>query len=177
MLPTAKGGDAEDGGGSGPTSTVLPTVTPAPTLSAVPPDETSVAPRVVKNKNDGHLLAVTATTSGKDDVVTFRFSKGAIPGHTVRYVDALRRDDDDVIMLDGSAALTVTFTNSIPGKTGVIPRKVATNDSFDLPMIRQILLAKNLGGTLVFGIGVSTQAPFTVTTQGDSLMVTIPHTS
>ncbi|MFT4220200.1 MAG: hypothetical protein QM611_06750 [Microbacterium sp.] len=153
----------------------IPTITPAPTLEPVPPAETSVAPRVEKSDAKGELMSVKVASSGAADTLTFAFADRAVPGYDIRYVDKLLRSDDDVVLLDGSAVLTVSFTNSVPGKNGTIPKKVITNETYDLPAIRQVLLATNLGGALVFGVGTAAQTPFTVAVQGNSLTVSFPR--
>lgn len=158
-------------------TTILPpaTVTPAPTADPVAPDVLSTAPRVVENDAAGQLATVTAVSTASADLVTFAFSGGTVPGYDVRYVDRVLRGADDVLDLAGSAPMTVTFTNSTPGEAGVIAPGVVTNQTFDLPEVKQIVLSTNLGGTLVFAIGASTQVPFTVTTEDSSLVISFEH--
>lgn len=147
------------------------TVSPAPSLDPVLPDETSVAPRVAESDAPGQIVSASAAEADDGDVLTFTFASGSIPGYDIRYVDRLERGADDVVMLAGEAALAVTLTNSTLGSDGTIGADIVTNSTFDLPLIRQVLLATNLGGTVTFGVGLATQVPFTVTISGDTLAV------
>lgn len=170
-------GDSEWGAVETSDPTPMATVTRAPDLDPVAPEESSVAPRAVDGAADAKLVSMTAETVGDADTLTLTFADGAIPGYEVRYVDRLERGVDDVVSLDGTAVQTITLSSTAPGTEGSIAESVITNATFDLPTIRQVLLATNLGGTLVFGVGLSWQAPFTVSTMGDDLVITYPHGS
>lgn len=152
-----------------------PTVLEAPDLEPVSPADTSVAPRVVDSDSEGQLVEVTATSDGDSDILAFRFEGGAVPGYDIRYVDRLETGDGDVMLLGGSAVQTVTFTHTTPGDGRQIPEGVVTNEDYDLPVIRQVLLATNVGGTVMFGVGTSGLAEFAVTADAGSLVVTFPH--
>ncbi len=150
-------------------------ITPAPSLSPAAPQEDSVAPRTEDSDVEGRLRAVTARSGGDRDTLTFTFEDGAVPGYDIRFVDRVERDNGDALMLEGSAALTVTLTRSTPSVDGAIADDVVTNEAYDLPVIRQVLLATNVAGTVVFGIGTSWQGPFTVSVDGSDLVVSFQH--
>ena len=153
----------------------VPTVTPAPTLDPVAPETLSTAPRSVTSEVAGRLTSVTARSAATSDQVRFEFADGLVPGYDVRYVDVMERAEDEAVLLAGSAALSVTFTSSAPGPAGTTAPDVVTNETFGLPAVRQIVLVTNLGGTLTFGVGASTQVPFTVTVDGATLVVDLQH--
>lgn len=153
----------------------VPTVTPAPTLDAVAPETLSTAPRSVTSEVAGRLVSVTALNGGTSDQIRFEFADGVVPGYDVRYVDVMQRADGEPVLLEGSAALAVTFTSSAPGPDGTTAPDVVTHETYGLPVLRQIVLVTNLDGTLTFGVGASTQVPFTVTVDGSTLVVDLPH--
>lgn len=170
---------APDGTASGASDVLVPpqSVAPAPSLAPVPDDETSIAPRVSESDSAGRLTSVTAVTEGDADVLTFTFADGTVPGYDIRYVDRVERAAGDPVSLRGSAALSATLTNSVPDTTGALGEGVVTNTDYALPVIEQVVLVGNVGGTLTFGVGLTRQAPFTVTTSADSLVVSFAHTS
>lgn len=151
------------------------TVAPAPSLAPVGPEEVSLAPRVMQSDAPAQIIAVTATEGEDLDLLTFTFAPGSVPGYDIRYVDRLERGVDDVVMLDGEAVLTVTLTNSRIGADSSAGADALTNAAFDLPVVRQVLLAENLGGTVTFGVGLAGQAPFAVSISESSLVLAFPH--
>lgn len=151
------------------------TVTPAPSLSAVPDDEVSVAPRRADGESAGRLESMTVTDVGDADALTFVFADGVAPGYDIRYVDAVERGAGDVLPLKGSAAFAVTFSDTTPAADAGLGDDIVTNTDFGLPAIEQVILAENLGGTMTFGVGMSAQVPFTVSESAGVLTVTFTH--
>jgi hypothetical protein len=151
------------------------TVTPAPSLSAVPDDEVSVAPRRADGESAGRLESMTVTDVGDADALTFVFADGVAPGYDIRYVDAVERGAGDVLPLKGSAAFAVTFSDTTPAADAGLGDDIMTNTDFGLTVIEQVMLAENLGGTMTFGVGTKTQVPFTVSESAGRLTVTFLH--
>lgn len=170
---TAGQWEAEEGATTAPPRSV----TPAPSLAPVGPEEVSIAPRVMQSDAPAQIIAVSATEGEDLDLLTFTFApgSGSVPGYDIRYVDRLERGVDDVVMLDGEAVLTVTLTNSLLRADSSAGADALTNAAFDLPVVRQVLLAENLGGTVTFGVGLAAQAPFAVSISENSLVLAFPH--
>jgi hypothetical protein len=112
---------------------------------------------------------VTVTEGPDSDTVTFAFAGGTVPGYEVRYVDAVRRGEDDVVPLDGDAALEIAFVDTAPGAGGATADGVVTNQSYPLDAVRQVVLVENLAGTVRFGIGLAARTPFRVVVTPDAL--------
>lgn len=151
------------------------TVAPAPSLSPVADDDLSLAPRVSDDDLAAQLVSAAALAAGGSDSLTFVFTDGAIPGYDIRYVDAVQRGGEDVVPLRGSAALAVTFANTTPAAGAALGDDIVVNTEYDLAAIEQVVLAQNVGGTITFGVGLSSQVPFTVTVAGDALTVSFVH--
>jgi len=61
--------------------------------------------------------------------------------------------------MSAAAASSTSFTSTTPGSDGPIADDVPTNEDLDLPLLRQVVLAHNVGGSLWFGVGVDADAP------------------
>lgn len=193
-LTACTGEDADPGPTSaGPTSTSTsaapgpddasaepdgPSPTAAPSTTApVPPDTVGTAPRRQPDGTPGDLTAVDVATDSTADTVTFTFDGTGLPPYEIGYQDVVMRGEDDPLLLDGTAAMTVTFTDASPGARGVTGKDVITNETFDQPVVRQVVLARNLGGTVVFGLGLAEQVPFSVEEdrEGGTLTLVLQH--
>lgn len=173
-----------------PTATA-PTVAPAPTASGAATSEApegpsdpgpaepgtlSTADRSGAATGPGELasLTVTPASGGASDLLTFTFSGSTVPAYRVGYVEQVQRRDEP-LLLDGSAALEITFTDTAPGPAGATADGVATQESYDLPAVRQVVLVENLGGTVRFGVGVTDRTEFRVLADGQTLTVELSH--
>ena len=154
-----------------PTATGSPASPGATTDAGVAPDALSTAPRSGAAGAAGELAAVTVAEGPDADTVTFTFAGGVVPGYAVRYVDAVRRGEDDVVPLEGDAALEITFVVAAPGAGGATADGVVTNQSYAFESVRQVVLVENLAGTVRFGIGLAAQTPFRVVATPGTLTV------
>ena len=137
-------------------------------------DAYATAPRAAESEIPGRLTGIFVSAAEDADRVVFDFGKGnSLPSYEVEYVDRLVLGEDEVIPLEGGAALRVTFSRSSPGQDGMTAEDVPTNQSYDGASVRQVLLAENLAGTLVFGIGVTEELEFRVGTAPDSGQLTL----
>lgn len=157
-----------------PSEVLQPPVTPAPTSDPADPGAISTAPRVATSDVSTRLVSVTATTQDDTDAVTFVFDGDALPAYDIRYVDRLLLGDEP-IEIAGTGVLSVTFTDVTPDEDGVMSEAVPTNEGLDLPVVRQLLLVTNLGGTVQMGIGASAQVPFSLRLDGGTLTVLFQH--
>ena len=132
------------------------------TEQPAPPDAVTTAPRVEESGTPGDLTAVDVDADGDIDTVAFQFEGDGLPPYEIEYRDVLLRGEDDPVLLAGDAVLVVAFRDATPGAGGVTGDDVVTNEEFDQALVRQVVLAKNLGGTVVFGIGVADEVPFSV---------------
>lgn len=135
---------------------------PATTEQPAPPDAVTTAPRVEESGTPGDLTAVEVGADGDVDTVAFQFEGDGLPPYEIEYRDVLMRGDDDPVLLAGDGVLVVTFSDATPGAGGVTGEDVVTNEEFDQDVVRQVVLAKNLGGTVVYGLGVAEEVPFSV---------------
>jgi hypothetical protein len=151
---TASSSATEPSGGTDPGSSGS-----AGSGATAPPTDYSTAPVVVESDEAGQLVAVTAESSDGVERLTFEFS-GAAPGYRVEQVDGVTAGPEgDVVPISGETFLTVAFTSTTPGTGGPIADGVPTNESYDLPVLRQVVLVHNVGGDLWFGIGLDASAP------------------
>jgi hypothetical protein len=142
--PSGSGEGADPGAGSGATA---------------PPTDFSGDPVVVDSAEPGQLVAVTAESADGVDRLTFQFS-GAAPGYRVEQVPRVTTGPEgEVVGVDGSTYLNVAFTSTTPGAGGPISEDVPTNEALELPVLRQIVLVHNVGGSLWFGVGLAAESP------------------
>jgi hypothetical protein len=126
--------------------------------AAAPPTEFSSDP-VVERAEAGQLIAVVPESADGVDRLTLEFS-GSAPGYRVEQVPRVTAGPEgDVVELAGETFLKVAFTSTRPGTGGPISDDVPTNETFDLPVLRQVVLVHNVGGDLWFGVGLDASAP------------------
>lgn len=183
--PATTGPSSPVAGTPVPTATA-PTVTPGPTASGptggptdpglAEPGTLSTADRSGAATGPGELASLTVTPApgGASDLLTFTFSGSTVPAYRVGYVEQVQRRDEP-LLLDGSAALEITFTDTAPGPAGATADGVPTQESYDLPAVRQVVLVENLGGTVRFGVGVADRTEFRVLADGQTLTVELSH--
>jgi hypothetical protein len=127
--------------------------------ASAPPTGYSSDPVVVESDDPGQLAAVTAAGADGVDRLTFQFS-GTAPGYRVEQVDRVTAGPEgDVVEVNGRSYLNIAFTATTPGAAGPLSEDVPTNEEFDLPMLRQVVLVHNVGGELWFGVGVDAPSP------------------
>lgn len=141
-------------------------------------DEFAVDARSMPSTNAGRLTSVEVAEGDGVDTVTFDFGAGnELPGFEVTYVDRLVLGEDEVIDAEGDATMTITFTESEPGADGMTGDDVPTNEAYGAKSVRQLILLENLGGTLTFGLGLTDEVEFRVTTDADAgaLVLELKH--
>jgi hypothetical protein len=150
--------------GASPTSPTAGATGAAPPGSAgsgaaAPRTEFSRDPVVVERAEAGRLVAVRSESVDGVDRLTFEFS-GSAPGYRVEQVPRVTAGPEgDVVELAGETFLNVAFTSTTPGIGGPISDDVPTNETLDLPVLRQLVLVHNVGGDLWFGVGLHASAP------------------
>jgi len=169
------GGDGAAGptGGTSPTAsapTEMPTngVTGTPSTAAtefatddrlIPPPDHTIKLTKVSTERDGTIERVVIDVSGE-----------VTPGVETRYVDVVRIEDDPV-MTEGSAALELVLEAADPnGQQGLSP-DVTTELFPNYPVVKDVLYARYLAGTVVFAIGVSDQVPYRVLTDEAKVVI------
>jgi len=120
--------------------------------------------RTVSNQStaSARLVELKAKRGDDTETVTFTFADTEVlPKYRVHYVDALRsHPEDDPLPLAGNAVLQVEFRLTNPNTDNRMA--VQPNINLDQPQIKQVLLARNVGGSLIFGIGLENRAAFRV---------------
>ncbi|MEQ7123823.1 hypothetical protein ABN034_04810 [Actinopolymorpha sp. B11F2] len=116
----------------------------------------------VGNKSDAsaRLVGLEADTAEGVETVTFTFADTKVlPKFRVGYIDALRaHPEDEPLPLSGNALLEVEFSLTNPNtKNRLAVRPDLTPEQ---PQVKEVLLARNLGGSLTFGVGLDRRAPF-----------------
>jgi hypothetical protein len=119
----------------------------------------------VGNESDAsaRLVGLKADTGDDVETVTFTFADtDVLPEFQVSYIDALRaHPEDEPLPLSGNAVLEVEFSLTNPNtKNRLAVRPDLTPGH---PQIKEVLLARNLGGSLTFGVGLERRAPFRAT--------------
>ncbi|GAA5023197.1 AMIN-like domain-containing (lipo)protein [Actinopolymorpha pittospori] len=164
-----------------------PSPTPSPTPSATPSASASGSPSPRPSRSAGAPMArstpskefgrqpqqnysdAAARIVGLDvargtgvETVTFTFADTKVlPQYRVGYVDVVRaHPEDDPIAVEGTAFLDVSFSLTNPNIRGRLA--VPPDLSPEQPTVRQILLVRNLGGSLRFAVGLQTLAEFRV---------------
>lgn len=152
---------------------------PEPSSTAIAPDHgvpgkdsdardgkasTEFAKTPIRHESDAkaRLVGLTADESGDIEQVTFTFADTKVlPKYTVNYVDVVRaHPEDDPIAVEGNAFLEVGFKLTNPNTDGRMA--VAPDLRPDLPLVKEMLLVENLGGSLRFAVGLDDQAEFRV---------------
>ncbi|MGW5364577.1 AMIN-like domain-containing (lipo)protein [Actinopolymorpha pittospori] len=165
------------------TQTTPPTPTPSATASATAPGSPSPRPsrsagapmaRSTPSKEFGRqpqqnysdaaarIVGLDVARGSGVETVTFTFADTKVlPQYRVGYVDVVRaHPEDDPIAVEGTAFLDVSFSLTNPNIRGRLA--VPPDLSPELPTVRQILLVRNLGGSLRFAVGLQTRAEFRV---------------
>jgi hypothetical protein len=160
-------------GGTSPSAiapTEMPTngVTGTPSTAAtefatddrlIPPPDHTIKLTKVSTERDGMIERIVIDVSG---VVT--------PGVETRYVDVVRIEDDPV-MTQGAAALELVLEAADPnGQQGLSP-DVTTELFPNYPVVKDVLYARYVAGTVVFAIGVSNQVPYRVLTDESKVVI------
>jgi hypothetical protein len=132
----------------------------APGTVSEPPADFAAAPVEVASPESGQLVSVTPDSTDGVDRLVFTFA-GEAPGFRVEEVDRVttggRNDPEgDVVDVAGQSYLSVRFTSTTPNTDGAISEDVPSNADLDLPLLRQVMVVHNVGGTLRFGVGVGT---------------------
>jgi hypothetical protein len=119
----------------------------------------------IRHESDAkaRLVGLTADEeSGDIEQVTFTFADTKVlPKYTVHYVDVVRaHPEDDPIAVGGNAFLEVGFKLTNPNTDG----RMAVEPDLrpDLPLVKEMLLVENLGGSLRFAVGLDDKAEFRV---------------
>ncbi len=122
----------------------------------------AVVPRGNESDAKARLVGLDATTGSGIETVTFTFADTKVlPKYRVKYVDALRANpEDEPVPLSGNAFLEVGFVLTNPNTNGrlAVPPDLAP----DQPQVKELLLVRNLGGSLAFGVGLERRAAFRV---------------
>jgi hypothetical protein len=169
------GGDGAAGptGGTSPTAgapTDMPTngVTGTPGTAAtefatddrlIPPPDHTITLKKVTTERDGSIERVVIDVSG-----------AVTPGVETRYVDVVRIEDEPV-MTEGSAALELVLEAADPTGTLGMSQDVTVDVTPNYPIIKHVLWARYLAGTVVFAIGVSDQVPYRVLTDESKVVI------
>lgn len=109
------------------------------------------------------VVGLVANRGDGSETVTFTFADTKVlPKYLVKYVDAIRdHPEDDPLPVEGNAFLQVGFALTNPNTQGRLSVPV------DLPVaqsqVKEVLLARNVGGDMAFGIGLQRKAKFRVT--------------
>lgn len=162
-----------------PSKSASPTE-PEPSSTAIAPGrgDPTTAPDTRDGKASGefartpirHESAAKARLVGLDagegddgiEQVTFTFADTKVlPKYNVGYVDVVRaHPEDDPIAVSGSAFLEVGFKLTNPNTEGRMA--VEPDQRPDLPLVKEMLLVENLGGSLRFAVGLDSDAEFRV---------------
>jgi hypothetical protein len=120
------------------------------------------SPRGNDSDASARLVGLDAKQSSGVESMTFTFADTKVlPKYLVKYVDAVRQHPEgDPVALPGSAFLQVGFALTNPNTHGrlSVPPDVAPAQ----PLVKEILLVRNLDGDLAFGVGLDRRAPFRV---------------
>jgi hypothetical protein len=120
------------------------------------------SPRGNDSDARARLVGLDAGKGSGVESMTFTFADtDVLPKYLVKYVDAVREHPEgDPVPLPGSAYLQVGFALTNPNTDGrlSVPPDVAPAQ----PMVKEILLVRNLDGDLAFGVGLDKRTPFRV---------------
>ena len=153
-----------------PPATASGSPSPRPTRSAgAPPKARSTPSKEFGRQPQQNYSDAAARIVGLDvargsgvETVTFTFADTKVlPQYRVGYVDVVRaHPEDDPIAVEGTAFLDVSFSLTNPNIRGRLA--VPPDLSPEQPTVRQILLVRNLGGSLRFAVGLQSRAEFRV---------------
>jgi hypothetical protein len=109
------------------------------------------------------VVGLKARRGERSETVTFTFADTKIlPKYLVKYVDAIRsHPEDDPLALEGNAFLRVGFALTNPNTNGRL--SVPADLPVDQAQVKEVLLARNVGGDMWFGIGLEHKTKFRVT--------------
>jgi hypothetical protein len=114
------------------------------------------------NRSDAAARLVDLQVGRGDGVERLLFTfadTDVLPKYRVRYVDAVRAHaEDDPIPLRGTAYLEVSFSLTNPNTKGRLA--VPADLEPEQPLIKQTVLARNVGRELGFGVGLARRAEF-----------------
>lgn len=116
----------------------------------------------------GLLVAVHTYQHADHDQLVFEFGGTEAPTHRIKYVDQLHADPSDkVIPLLGTAFLQVVLdggtldTSPRESDPGIAQRYDGpTRFTPDLPLIKEVTVAGDFEGVLIFGVGLARPAEF-----------------
>jgi hypothetical protein len=128
-------------------------------------DDGEFAETPVGNDSDAsaRLVDLAVGTADGVETVTFTFADTEVlPKFRVGYIDALRaHPEDEPLPLSGNALLQVEFSLTNPNTKNRLA--VRPDLAPGQPQVKEVLLARNLGGSLAFGVGLEHRAPFRAT--------------
>lgn len=138
-------------------------------VEATFPESTPGVPRTSEfgekpqgNRSDAAARLVDLRVGRGDGVerLVFTFADtDVLPKYRVRYVDAVRAHaEDDPIPVRGTAYLEVSFSLTNPNTKGRLA--VPADLEPEQPLIKQTVLARNVGRELGFGVGLAKRAEF-----------------
>ena len=120
------------------------------------------SPRGNDSDARARLVGLDAAEDSGVESMTFTFADTKVlPEYLVKYVPAVRaHPEGDPVPLPGSAFLQVGFALTNPNTKGrlAVPPDLAPAQA----LVKEILLVRNLGGELAFGVGLDRRAPFRV---------------
>lgn len=153
-----------DGGAGGPGQAAAGSDgEPMRSVSTGEGGEFAESPIAHKSDASARLVDLEAGTGDGVETVTFTFADTEVlPKFRVRYIDALRaHPEDEPLPLAGNALLEVEFSLTNPNTKNRLA--VRPDLAPGQPQVKEVLLARNLGGSLTFGVGLERQAPFRAT--------------
>jgi len=185
-------GQAEAPGGStGPTGAITPTgpATTSPTnnpATEIPgngvtgsptdqPTEFATGDRVIRPPDHQvKLERIRTERSGSVERVVIDITGSVPPGVETRYVDMVTIEGDPV-PTDGSAALELVLEAADPTGEQGLSQDVISELYPRYPIVRDVLYARYLAGTVVFAIGVSDRVPYRVLTDKSKVVIEFQH--
>lgn len=181
---------ATPAGSTGPTGAITPTrpTTAGPTEPTVDPATEMPSNGVTGSPTDQptqfatgdrlipppdhpvKLERVRTERSGSVERVVIDITGSVTPGVETRYVDMVLIEGEPV-PTDGSAALELVLEAADPTGEQGLSQDVITELYPRYPIVRDVLYARYLAGTVVFAIGVSDRAPYRVLTDQSRVVI------
>jgi hypothetical protein len=181
-------------GSTGPTGAITPTgpTTPSPTgptvnpATEIPgngvtgsptdqPTEFATGDRVIPPPDHQvKLERIRTERSGPVERVVIDITGSVTPGVETRYVDMVQIEGDPV-PTEGSAALELVLEAADPTGEQGLSQDVITELYPRYPIVRDVLYARYLAGTVVFAIGVSDRVPYRVLTDKSQVAIEFRH--
>jgi hypothetical protein len=179
------------GGSAGPTGAITPTgpATTSPTdnpATEIPgngvtgsptdqPTEFATGDRVIPPPDHQvKLERIRTERSGSVERVVIDITGSVLPGVETRYVDMVMIEGDPV-PTDGSAALELVLEAADPTGEQGLSQDVISELYPRYPIVRDVLYARYLAGTVVFAIGVSDRVPYRVLTDESKVVIEFQH--